>query len=266
MAGTYSQCPQCNYEPAAPLPTTEPCPACGIYPFKWAHHLSVPPSSHERKTSWSLRTRWAGVDPIIRIKMGLMMAFLGSFASVESLASGAIFPESKGHVLSRANTPLGFWVVVLSALAFAIFGACLAVVDLMQDPPDSEVAALGINRAKTFQYLGLFCVLTVIYSIYMKGIIAGRQEVELGFSMSSLAKFCLVSAVPFGVMACSDQPWRSSDAAPVSIAAWTAVFYVFSLKYPGQCPFSAFLLFVPLVLSALLGHATGALCHQQGSA
>ena len=110
------------------------------------------------------------------------------------------------------------------------------------------------------QYLGLFCVLVVIYSIYMKGIITGPDGGEVSAPFGSLAKFCLISALPFGVLACSDQPWRSSDAAPVSVAAWIAVFYAFSLKYPGQCPFSAFLLFVPLVLSALLGHTVGMTC------
>jgi hypothetical protein len=147
------------------------------------------------------------------------------------------------------------------------FGTCLAGVDLMKDRPDSELAALGINRSKVFQYLGLFCLLLVIYSIYLKGVIEGRSvEVDLSDPMWSLAKFCCISALPFGVLACSDQPWRSSDAAPVSVAAWIVVFGALSLEYPGQCPFSAFLLFVPLVLSALLGHTVGTLFHRKTTA
>jgi hypothetical protein len=35
MSETYSQCPKCHYKPAAPLPISEPCPACGIFTFKW---------------------------------------------------------------------------------------------------------------------------------------------------------------------------------------------------------------------------------------
>ena len=215
-----------------------------------------------------MRMRWAAADPIVRIKMGLMLASLGGIWSVQSLASGTFSFSSgrNGYVLSRANAPLAFWFLVLSALALTVFGSCMALVDLMKDQPDSEVAALGINRAKVFQYLGLFCVLVVIYSIYLKGVIEGRNEVELSDPVWSLAKFCVISALPFGVLALSDQPWRSSDAAPVSVAAWLAVFYAFSLKYPGQCPFSAFLLFVPLVLSALLGHTVGTLRHYQGLA
>ncbi len=35
MSDTYSQCPKCNFKPPTPMPGDEPCPACGIYPFKW---------------------------------------------------------------------------------------------------------------------------------------------------------------------------------------------------------------------------------------
>jgi len=197
-----------------------------------------------------------------------MLAFLGGVWSVESLASGTVvFSSRNAYVLSRAKAPLEFWFLVLIAMALAVFGTCMAGVDLMKDRPDSELAALGINRAKVFQYLGLFCLLVVIYSIYLKGVIEGRNvEVELSAPVWSLAKFCCISALPFGVLACSDQPWRSSDAAPVSVAAWVVVFGALSLKYPGQCPFSAFLLFVPLVLSALLGHTVGTLFHQENPA
>jgi hypothetical protein len=195
--------------------------------------------------------------------MGLMMAFLGGLMSVQSLASGTVSSSRNGFVLSRARAPLEFWLLVLSASAFAVFGTCLAGVVLMKDPADSEVAALGIDRRKVFQYLGLFGVLVIIYSIYMKGIVGGPQ---LTSPVWSLAKFCCISALPFGLLACAAQSWRSSDAAPVSVAAWTAVFGGFLLMYPGGCPFAAFLLFVPLVLSALVGHTVGALFHHENRA
>jgi hypothetical protein len=210
--------------------------------------------------------RWAAVAPIIRIKIGLMLAFLGGLMSAQSLASGVVSTERHGYVVSRVNAPLGFWFLVLCAVALAVFGTCLAAVALIKDSTDSDVAALGINQRKVFQYLGLFCVLVVIYSIYLKGVVKGPEQVELSAFMWPLAKFCFISALPFGVLACSDQPWRSSDAAPVSVAAWVAVFGVFSLKYPDGCPFAAFLLFVPLVLSALLGHTVGEFCHQRNTA
>src|ERR1700674_3453268 len=105
-----------------------------------------------------------------------MLAFFGGFTSVQSLASGRVFSERNGHVLSRANAPLEFWFLVLSAVALAIVGTCLAVLPLIKDRTDGDVAALGINRTKIFMYLGLFGVLVVMYSIYLKGIIAGVQH------------------------------------------------------------------------------------------
>jgi len=49
MPETYVQCPKCNYKPSAPLPTSEPCPACGIFIFKWgpSPHISVTSNRHD---------------------------------------------------------------------------------------------------------------------------------------------------------------------------------------------------------------------------
>ena len=186
--------------------------------------------------------------------------------SVPSLASGTITLTRNGNLISRANAPLEFWVLVLSAFALAVFGAWVAIAGLINDRADSDVAALGITGDKMFLYLVLFCVLAVIYSIYLKGVIEGRREAELRDPAWPFAKVCLISALPFGVLAWFDKPWRSSDAAPVSVVAWVAVFGAFSLKYPGQCPFAAFLLFVPLVFSALVGHTVGTLCQKANRA
>lgn len=35
MTDTYIQCPKCGHKPAQALANDTPCPACGIYPFKW---------------------------------------------------------------------------------------------------------------------------------------------------------------------------------------------------------------------------------------
>ncbi|HXM67064.1 MAG TPA: hypothetical protein VN911_10060 [Candidatus Acidoferrum sp.] len=121
----------------------------------------------------------------------------------------------------------------------------------------TEAAGLGQRRAQ--QYLGLFCVLAIIYSIYLHGILSGTAEVNLGGW--PLAKFCLISALPFAVLAFADKTWTSSDAAPVSLGAWAAVFGGFSMKYGSGCPITAAALFLPLVLAALLAHIVGALCN-----
>ena len=102
---------------------------------------------------------------------------------------------------------------------------------------------------------GLRCG-TVVAGLVVTGMSTLTRPCPVGFI------FCLVSAVPFGVLACTDEPWRSSDAAPVAAVAWTVVFGAHLLKYPDACPFLAYLLFFPLVLSALLGRGVGTLCHR----
>jgi hypothetical protein len=254
MSDTYSQCPQCHHEPAAPLPVREPCPACGIYPFKWGQHRSVP--SNKPITRSTLRIRWAAMDAMGKIRRLLAFACLGGYASWRLQTLGRLLRRS-GFVLSRFNAQLIYQVMVLSASALAVSAICLAVVYLIKDRANSDVAALG---DKLFQYVGLFFVLVVIYSIYLKGILDGRPGIEI--SWWSLAKLCLVSGLPFGVLACSDQPWRSRDAASLCFLAWCVVYGGYELRYSLQCPAIWFVLFVPLVLSALLGHTLGTRYHQ----
>jgi len=46
----------------------------------------------------------------------------------------------------------------------------------------------------------------------------------------------VISALPFAVLAYSDDNWRSADAAPLCLTAWLAVFGAYSVKYGAQCP------------------------------
>jgi hypothetical protein len=253
MSDSYSQCPQCHHEPAAPLPVTEPCPACGIYPFKWGQHTSVP--SQKPLTGLTLMSRWAAMDPKNRLRRVLAFVCLAGYASWRLLTLGTLLSRRYGFVLSRGNAPLVYQFLIFSASALAVFGTCLAVVYLIKYRADRDVAAVG---DAIFQYLGLFFVLVVIYSIYLKSMVDGSGLPE--FSLWSLAKFSLISALPFGVLAYSDQLWGSSEAAKVSSVAWIVVFGGFELKYPDACPVIWFLLFVPLLFSAQLGHTVGTLC------
>jgi hypothetical protein len=47
MSDTYAECPKCKYKPPTPLPSSEPCPVCGIYTFKWGQspHAADPLNS-----------------------------------------------------------------------------------------------------------------------------------------------------------------------------------------------------------------------------
>jgi hypothetical protein len=204
----------------------------------------------------------APVDPAKRVLIGLLMALTGGSLSAVSLVSGTIQVSRGAEQISRTNAPDEFWSLVLGCAALAVIGTCLTVVTLyrMDNEEITEMLeALGISRRRLYQYLSLFCILAVIYSIYLQGILQGSAKGNFGGW--PLAKFCLISALPFSVLAFSDKTWRSSDAAPVSLGAWAAVFLGFSFKYSDTCPMAAALLFLPLVLSALLAHVVGTLCN-----
>ena len=115
-----------------------------------------------------------------------------------------------------------------------------------------------IDPRRARQYLGLFCFLAVVYPIalatYIKFIAAAPVINGLGDLMRPLVKFCLVSALPFAVVACLDQNWHSSDAAPVCVAAWAAACAACTMIYGTRCPYAFLYPFVPLIFSALLAH------------
>ena len=205
------------------------------------------------------------MDPIVKIKAGLLAAFLGGALSVSTLAGLTL--NANRQVISRGGAPFEFWSLVVGGALLAASGICVTGASLIRDRADSDVAALGIDGRKVFQYVGLFCVLAAIYSIYLRGAIeelfSDPGDGALKAFARQLFNVCLVSGVPFAILACADLSWRSADAAPVCVIAWIAVFVGFVVKYGDACPITSFLLFVPLVVSALAGHALGKLCNHE---
>jgi hypothetical protein len=123
-------------------------------------------------------------------------------------------------------------------------------------------AALGITGRKVYQYLGLFCFLLVIYSICIPGFVkflAAEPPEGYGFGdlMKPLIGFCLVLALPFGVLAYLDKAWRSSDAASVIICAWFAVYLGISAQHAKLCPMGVAIPLLPFILSAHIAHSVG---------
>jgi len=115
------------------------------------------------------------------------------------------------------------------------------------------------NR-RAYQYLGLFSFLVVIYAIYLathlRLIHAGAETDSF---WGTLAKLCLISALPFAALAYSDETWCSNDAAPVCVAAWVAVCVGLSFQCK-VCALGVATVFFPFVVSALLAHGFGTLC------
>jgi presenilin-like A22 family membrane protease len=115
------------------------------------------------------------------------------------------------------------------------------------------------NR-KVVQYLALFCILVIIYAIYLAmHLRVIRAGIEPDSVFGPLAKLCLLSALPFAVLAYSDNTWCSNDAAPVCVAAWIAVCLGFSFQCK-ICALGMTTIFFPFILSALLAHGFGTLC------
>jgi hypothetical protein len=110
------------------------------------------------------------------------------------------------------------------------------------------------SERKTLQYLGLFCFLVVPYAIYL-----GMHLGVLHTTTDQLARICFISALPFGLLAYSDNAWSSNDAAPVCLAAWFAVCVAFSFKCR-ICVIGLAVTFFPFILSAILAHGLGATC------
>lgn len=113
------------------------------------------------------------------------------------------------------------------------------------------------NR-RVFQYVALFCFLVVIYAIYLathlKLLHVGQDSLA-----GTLARLCIISALPFAALAYSDETWCSNDAAPVCVAAWVAVCVALSFQCK-VCALAVATVFFPFVFSALVAHGFGTLC------
>jgi hypothetical protein len=128
---------------------------------------------------------------------------------------------------------------------------------------------LGITSHRVRQYLGLFCFLVVIYSLCLSSYVkflSTESTIPGGFGFGDVMKpllgTCLVSALPFGVLAYSDKTWRSGDAARVILGAGIVVYMGLSLQYEELCPMCVLLALPPFTLSAQTAHTVGTLCQR----
>lgn len=127
----------------------------------------------------------------------------------------------------------------------------------------------GITWHKVRQYLGLFCFLVVVYSLCLSSYVkflSTESTIPGGFGFGDVMKpllgTCLVSALPFGVLAYSDKTWRSGDAARVILGAGMVVYMGLSLQYKELCPMCVLIALPPFTLSAQMAHTVGALCQR----
>jgi hypothetical protein len=134
---------------------------------------------------------------------------------------------SRNVDISGANLPLEFWLVILTVPVITVFGTCLAVryrqyIWAIWGRGAWDHPAQGIPVSQSiFRSAGYLLDLPLGLSQVLHTSTAGnwtrRSDV-----MRPLVNFCLVSALPFGVLAYSDKTWRSSDAS-ICLGAWIVV-------------------------------------------
>ena len=195
-----------------------------------------------------------------RLKLYLPLSLLwGAYLAVEAVRSG-VYHWSRGNDISRATSPFEFWILVLGIAAITIFATRMTIRYREAIWGDWES-----SRRKVFEYLGLFCFLSVVYAIYVSVHVSARTHVPGAPPEDALVgyfvKLCLLSALPFAVLAYTDKAWDSNDAAPVCVVAWVVVCYYFSCNCT-VCAFGLVFPFLPFVLSALVAHGIGLFCRQ----
>jgi uncharacterized membrane protein YiaA len=136
------------------------------------------------------------------------------------------------------------------------------MVSFLREAAFQRLTSLGIDRRKVFEYLGLFFVVLIFalicISVYVKVVTGPADDAQIRAVLGKVFKLSLVAAIPFAMFACFDNNWRSSDAAPVLVAAWIAAYATFSTKCQ-MCMLGVGIPFVIFISCALLGHMAGTL-------
>jgi hypothetical protein len=123
-----------------------------------------------------------------------------------------------------------------------------------------------IERRKVFQYLGIFLFLVFVYAVALSRYLnfvaldgkPGGPTINTPLDlMPPIIGFCILSALPFAVLACYDKNWRSSEAAPICTAAWSIVAAGFLVKLHSNCLLLVAFPFPPFIASAAVAHAAG---------
>jgi hypothetical protein len=142
----------------------------------------------------------------------------------------------------------------ICAVLFGILARAAHCSDNTFNMRESMCEAWEGSERKGLQCVGLFCFLVVTYAIYL-----GMHLGVLHTGSEQLARICFISALPFAILAYSDNAWSSNDAASPCVAAWIAVCVAFSFKCT-ICVIGLAVTFFPFILSALLAHGFGAGC------
>lgn len=128
-----------------------------------------------------------------------------------------------------------------------------------------KIGAVGEFQKKAFEYLILFLVLSIVYSIYLSSSLdrtsCPNQPSIVYFDLSLLLpvlKFLLITGWPCAVLAAVDATWRGKDSAYVSLFTYATdnVFWIHHYG-GGYCIYCVIFGLVAYTFSAGIGHGMG---------
>jgi len=136
------------------------------------------------------------------------------------------------------------------------------MISFLREAVAERLTSLGIDRRKISQYLGLFFVVLIFalicISMYLKAVSGPSDDAHIRAVCGRIFRLSLIAAIPFAMLAYFDSNWRSSDAAPVLLAAWIAAYAAFCTKC-AMCVLGVGIPFVIFTFCALLAHVAGIL-------
>jgi hypothetical protein len=133
------------------------------------------------------------------------------------------------------------------------------------DGEESTHAPAGRGEAESWQqplqHLGLFVVLCLIYSSYLRDLLDSRDAAPVPLTFGMILKFLLCTGWPFAVIAYIDDRWRALDCARAMSAAFVVCIVIWFYKYGVTCSRAPPIFFTLFFVSAALSHRIGTWHH-----
>lgn len=104
----------------------------------------------------------------------------------------------------------------------------------------------------------MFVALTPIDAIYLKDFIEVAQSGDASLGLGSVLHFLAFAGWPFALMALFSNRWSRQDAARIALIAYAVASTIWLHRYGLRpCLMALSMLFMPLIVSAWIGHGLG---------
>jgi len=139
--------------------------------------------------------------------------------------------------------------------------------ETVRDAISQAIEDLNLTTKRIFEFLLMFCVLSIIYSTYLVDFMElGNRDLSFldKALFTSLLKFFFHIGWPFLVLPFFDKEWQLRDTKRIALATFFICTALWIHKYNlNACVGGAAVLFAPLFFSALLFHGLGKLRHRK---